>query len=27
MLEMGITQEQVDLMTREVPRRFLTGEA
>jgi phosphotriesterase-related protein len=26
MLEMGITQEQVDLMTREVPRRFLTGE-
>jgi predicted metal-dependent phosphotriesterase family hydrolase len=25
MLEIGITQEQVDLVTREVPRRFLTG--
>jgi phosphotriesterase-related protein len=25
MLEIGITQEQVDMLTREVPRRFLAG--
>ena len=25
MLEIGITQEQIDLVTREVPRRFLAG--
>src|SRR5690606_12841755 len=27
LLEAGVSQEDVDLMTREVPRRFLTGEA
>jgi len=26
MREIGITQEQIDLVTREVPRRFLAGE-
>jgi len=26
MLEIGITQDQIDLVTREVPRKFLTGE-
>jgi predicted metal-dependent phosphotriesterase family hydrolase len=25
MLEIGITQDQVDMLTREVPRRFLAG--